>query len=577
MGSTLLLSIAFLSVTYASITGPSEKVATVGGTVQFKCRFDTSYHDYQKYWCRGFYRRSCTVLVQTQNHEMKSHDGRIKIQANNAKGELIVDMERITQNDKGWYWCGIERPHILDLLSSTELKVNQAPKPFAKDKERLRLFLTLGLIFGILTVMLLGLVILVIRKIRKHKYNDNGEKEATIENSVPKSNSVLSKELEEGVTYATVTIQPNNHPQEDSAAYDNVKPSNSQEAIKPPVNEPPASEPTEYSTVVFKKIGAGSHGVLGPVEVNGKLGGSITVNCKYNIPVNRNSEKYWCRGGRRFSCTVLAGTQRRQQERYNIVDNQTSGIFSVTMRQLSLEDIGWYWCGIARLGNDEMASVKLNVLEASLPNLRHVHGTLGEAVTLKCQYQVPYYRHHEKYLCKGSERKSCIVIARTQKQNANSDGRIITMDNRTSGVFAVTLTELSMEDAGLYWCGITIIGYDNMVPLQLNIFEPLATTTLPKEPQKTISWESESTSNVFIALVVPVLGALFVVILITSILVARCRKKSAAGKKKLAHTEEESNPVDSGLLFRDIHGQDITYDMDARMSSFQREDFPPYI
>ncbi|XP_038675541.1 polymeric immunoglobulin receptor-like [Scyliorhinus canicula] len=643
MGFTLLLSVACLSVTYASITGPSRTVATERESVQFKCNFDTYYQGHQKYWCKGYYRRSCTILVQTQGKEMKSQDGRVKIKADNKKGELTVEMEQLNQSDNGWYWCGIEINHALDLLSPTELKVNQAPKSLTKNKERLSLFLTLGIIFGILAVMILGLVILVIRKIRKHKYDDNREKESTIENSVPKSNSVLSRELEEGVTYATVTIQPNNHPQEHTAACDNVKPSNSQEAIKPTVIEAPASEPTEYSTVVFKKprnslcatdgkhfiiaksvnsswwvgkrsqflaaqsailsaISAGyfllnmknieftivlvalwlpgSDGVVGPREVNGRLGGSITINCQYNIPSNRNSEKYWCKGGRRFSCTVLMDTGRSQQGRSNrlfIADNQTSGIFSITMRQLSLGDTGWYWCGIASLGNDEMTSVKLNVLEASSSELRQVNGTLGEAVTLKCQYQVPYYQHHDKYLCKGSERKLCTMIANTQVKNADISGRIIAVDNKTSGIFAVTMTELSMKDEGLYWCGITILGYDKMIPLQLNVLELLKTTTLPKESQKTVSLESKSTSSFSMILVVTVLGVLIVMFLVAAVVVIRCRNQIAAGEKELPHTEEESNSLYKDLSFRDVHGQGITYDVETSTAIFQREEFPVYI
>ncbi|XP_067913701.1 polymeric immunoglobulin receptor-like [Heterodontus francisci] len=635
MGFILLLSIAFLSVTHAAISGPKVKSATEGKSVDITCKFDTYYKSYQKYWCRGYYRRSCTVLVQTQGAERKSHDDRIKIKADNVKGILTVHMERLTTNDKGWYWCGIEIPHLLDELSPTELKVTKDQNLFPKDKERLRLFLTLGLIFGVLTVMLLGLVILVIKKIRKHKGNAPGEdlngcgvefkgmqsikgmsqhnykeKESTIENSIPKSNSVLSRELEEGVTYATVTIQPSDHAQEDSATSDNVKPSNSQEKIKPSVTTPPASEPTEYSTVVFKKhsvcnIGwivlnmknieftimliavslSGSHGIVGPRIVNGNLGESITVNCQYSTPSNRNSEKYWCKGGQRYSCTVMVRTQRLQQERFNrlfIVDNQTSGIFSVTMKHLSREDAGWYWCGITMLGRDEMAPVQLNVLEDRLTGSRQVNGTLGEAVTLRCHYPVSYYKDYEKYLCKGSERKLCSVIARTQKLDVNRGRRIIATDNQTSGVFAITLTELSMEDAGSYWCGITVIGYD-MVPLQLNVLEPVTATTtlltpiLSNEVQKKISGKNKSTTNLSTMLVVSVLGILIVLFLTATIFVIRHRKKTAAGKKGSKHTKEESNPVFNDLSFGD-DGQDITYDMATIKSSIQtEEDFPTYI
>ncbi|GCB70550.1 hypothetical protein scyTo_0008609 [Scyliorhinus torazame] len=444
----------------------------------------------------------------------------------------------------------------------------------------------------------------------------------------------------------------------------------------------------EVTIVLIALWVSGSDGVVGPREVNGRLGGSITVDCQYNRPRNRNSEKYWCKGRRRFLCTVLVDTQRTQQERNNrlfIVDNQTSGIFSITMNQLSLGDTGWYWCGITTLGNDEMTSVKLNVLEARstelrqvygtlgeavtlkcqyqvpyyqdhekylckgserklcimiantqkqnanisgriiavdnqtsgifavtmtelsmkdeglywcgitvigydnmIPlqlnvleprssELRQVYGTLGEAVTLKCQYQVPYYQHHEKYLCKGSERKLCIMIANTQKQNANISGRIIAVDNQTSGIFAVTMTELSMKDEGLYWCGITIIGYDNMIPLQLNVLEPLKTTTLPKESQKTVNLESKSTSSFSMILVVTVLGVLIVVFLVAAVFVIRWRNQIAAGEKKLPQTEEESNSLYKDLSFRDVHGQDITYDVETSRAIFQREDFPVYI
>ncbi|XP_059509194.1 polymeric immunoglobulin receptor-like [Stegostoma tigrinum] len=626
MSITFLLPIVFLSATHASISGPEEKTAQMGGSVEIKCRYDTYFRDYQKYWCKGYYRKHCTVLVQTNGPERKSHDNRIKITADNAKGQLTVHMNQITANDKGWYWCGIDRPHLLDPMSPVQLKVYESRKGYTKDKERLRLFLTLGIIFGILMVMFLGLVILVVKKIRKHKDDDGREKESTIENSIPKSNSVLSKELEEGVTYASVTIQPNNHPQDESAALEKLKTSNSQDAIKPAVAEPPASEPTEYSTVVFKKsmnsvfqtgrrpqiqsktrphirhsvhnIGqtllimkviefiiiliavslSGSHGLTAPSEVNGRLGGTITVNCQYNIASNWNSEKYWCKGNMRISCTVLASTTEVQQERSSrlfIMDNQTIGIFSVKMQQLTLEDAGWYWCGITRVGKDEMTCVKLNVLTAGLTGLRQVHGTLGDTVTVQCQYPVSYYKNHEKYLCKGSDRKSCIVITGMQKQNPNSSGRIIAMDNQTTGMFAVTITQLSMEDEGIYWCGVTTFGYDRMDPLQLIIFESPTTTVPPAESQRTITFKSESASN-FSIIAIPALGIMVALSLVVAVFATRYRKKTAVGEKELKPTKEDSNPVYTDLSFRD-YGEDITYDIETSKSLSWTQDFPTYI
>ncbi|XP_059509203.1 CMRF35-like molecule 3 isoform X2 [Stegostoma tigrinum] len=138
MSFSFLLSIVFLSATHASISGPEEKTAQMGGSVEIKCRYDTYFRDYQKYWCKGYYRKHCTVLVQTNGPERKSHDNRIKITADNAKGQLTVHMNQITANDKGWYWCGINRPHIKDPMSPVQLKVYESRKGYTKDKERLR-------------------------------------------------------------------------------------------------------------------------------------------------------------------------------------------------------------------------------------------------------------------------------------------------------------------------------------------------------------------------------------------------------------------------------------------------------
>ncbi|XP_072419284.1 CMRF35-like molecule 5 [Chiloscyllium punctatum] len=136
MGFTFLLSIVFLSVTHASISGSEEKTGNVRESVTIQCRFDTYFRNYQKCWCKGYYKRSCTVLVQTNGPEKKSHDGRIRITADNAKGQLTVHMDQITKSDKGWYWCGIDRPNLLDPLTPIRLKVLEGEKIILNDKER---------------------------------------------------------------------------------------------------------------------------------------------------------------------------------------------------------------------------------------------------------------------------------------------------------------------------------------------------------------------------------------------------------------------------------------------------------
>uniref|UniRef100_A0A8D2L915 Ig-like domain-containing protein n=1 Tax=Varanus komodoensis TaxID=61221 RepID=A0A8D2L915_VARKO len=80
-------------------------------------------------------------------------------------------------------------------------------------------------------------------------------------------------------------------------------------------------------------------------------GKSTTVRCTYDINRYRFSKKYWCRGSSRTSCDVLGDTEKFVKWNYK---NKLSlwdfrrGIFVVTMKQLTTDDSGTYWCGIDR-------------------------------------------------------------------------------------------------------------------------------------------------------------------------------------------------------------------------------------
>ncbi|XP_067863719.1 CMRF35-like molecule 7 [Heptranchias perlo] len=143
MDFAFLLFMISLSVTRATITGPDAVNGSVGQSVHITCTYDTYYSNYQKYWCRGHAWEACTVLIQTQGPRKVNSDGRITATADNEAGEFSVTMERLTVNDQGWYWCGIER-YFLDLLSPVKLKVNEADKllpsfsDYLSDKETQR-------------------------------------------------------------------------------------------------------------------------------------------------------------------------------------------------------------------------------------------------------------------------------------------------------------------------------------------------------------------------------------------------------------------------------------------------------
>ncbi|XP_061086572.1 uncharacterized protein LOC133121425 [Conger conger] len=71
-------------------------------------------------------------------------------------------------------------------------------------------------------------------------------------------------------------------------------------------------------------------------EVAGVEGGHVSVPCHYNEP---RSMKMWCRIG--GSCVEVNPGKSGRSE---IKDDRSKKVFTVTVRELNMEDTGWYWC-----------------------------------------------------------------------------------------------------------------------------------------------------------------------------------------------------------------------------------------
>ncbi|XP_062395804.1 CMRF35-like molecule 8 [Sardina pilchardus] len=91
-----------------------------------------------------------------------------------------------------------------------------------------------------------------------------------------------------------------------------------------------------------------------------------------------------------------------------------------------------------------------------LESVIQVTGYVGRSAVIRCPYD-KIYVENSKYLCRGSCRlltlKNKIVKTEAGQTRATS-GRFSLHDNTTAGVFTVTITGLTAEDSGQYWCGI---------------------------------------------------------------------------------------------------------------------------
>ncbi|XP_035304059.1 CMRF35-like molecule 3 [Cricetulus griseus] len=105
----LLLFLPGCSTAQDAITGPSMVRGQERGSLTVRCRYDSSWKDYNKYWCQGADWRTCETLVKTDASEKLVKKNRVSIRDDQTDLIFTVTLEDLRISDAGVYWCGIDR------------------------------------------------------------------------------------------------------------------------------------------------------------------------------------------------------------------------------------------------------------------------------------------------------------------------------------------------------------------------------------------------------------------------------------------------------------------------------------
>ncbi|XP_067585259.1 polymeric immunoglobulin receptor [Pseudorca crassidens] len=188
--------------------------------------------------------------------------------------------------------------------------------------------------------------------------------------------------------------------------------------------------------------------------VKGVVGGSVAVSCAYN-PKDTDSLKYWCRwedtqGGH---CPQLVQSKGLVKEQYKgrlaLYEEPGNGTYTVILNQLTTQDAGFYWC-VTSGDTRWMSTVELKVVEGepSLKVPKNVKASLGETLKISCHFPCKFYSY-EKYWCKWSN-KGCRTLP---SQDEGPSQAFVNCDQK-SQVVSLSLTSVTSEDEGWYWCGV---------------------------------------------------------------------------------------------------------------------------
>ncbi|XP_037000565.2 CMRF35-like molecule 9 isoform X9 [Artibeus jamaicensis] len=131
----------------------------------------------------------------------------------------------------------------------------------------------------------------------------------------------------------------------------------------------------------------GCGALTGLKNIRGSEGDTVSILCTYGEKL-RNHQKYWCRKAgilfERCSGTIYARADGREntEGRVSIQDSPRELRFNVTLRALTLEDSGEYWCGIQMLGFDRSLLVSLVVLPGTSGPSTHLDSASAKDASL---------------------------------------------------------------------------------------------------------------------------------------------------------------------------------------------------
>ncbi|XP_028935863.1 protein CD300H-like isoform X2 [Ornithorhynchus anatinus] len=91
----------------------TEVKGIVGEPLSVQCPYKEEYKMYGKYWCRGNFWVSCSIIIKTESKEGEVKSGRVAISDSHRNLTFTVTMENLTADDAGSYACGINKGLII--------------------------------------------------------------------------------------------------------------------------------------------------------------------------------------------------------------------------------------------------------------------------------------------------------------------------------------------------------------------------------------------------------------------------------------------------------------------------------
>ncbi|XP_026101150.1 polymeric immunoglobulin receptor-like [Carassius auratus] len=180
------------------------------------------------------------------------------------------------------------------------------------------------------------------------------------------------------------------------------------------------------------------------------LGGEVNITCQIpeqnKVHFCKEDDNHICQSIVSSKVTEMSVSSERNEER----------VVTVSISNVSVRDAGVYWCG-AETRDTDLTFISLNTQIQLNLIMPPVVRDEGESAEIICPYD-SIYKSKPKSLCKGkcSTRDRNPLSETVREEKETKTGRLTLNDDVTAGVFTGTITGLTAEDAGKYWCAVTL-------------------------------------------------------------------------------------------------------------------------
>ncbi|NWT60970.1 PIGR protein, partial [Erythrocercus mccallii] len=101
-----------------ALKGQKEVEAPAGSRVDLTCSYPCQYYSYEKYWCR-WNSSGCPALPASEQGLPGP-----AASCNTSSRTVLLSFDPLTEEDEGWYWCGVKRDGAFGETMAVQLRVS---------------------------------------------------------------------------------------------------------------------------------------------------------------------------------------------------------------------------------------------------------------------------------------------------------------------------------------------------------------------------------------------------------------------------------------------------------------------